>query len=140
MSNAPSSQTPRVLPVMGKYRLLAEIGRGGMAEVFLGVIEGPGQFSKLIALKILRQHFADDPDGRAMFLDEARLAARLAHPNIVQTYEVGESDGRYFIAMEYLDGQPFSRVQSRGRTPGQASMPLPMSTVLQSYPRLQAGR
>ena len=112
------------LPIVGKYRLLAEIGHGGMAEVFLAVMEGPAKFSKLIALKMLRSQFAEDPEGREMFLNEARLAARLNHPHVVQTYEVGEIDQRYFIAMEYLEGQPFSRVLQRARSGEHQALPL----------------
>jgi serine/threonine protein kinase len=124
------------LPALGKYRLIAEIGHGGMAEVFLAVMEGPGQFSKLIALKVLRSQFAEDPEGRAMFLDEARLAARLNHSNVVQTYEVGEANKRHYIAMEYLEGQPYSRILHRARTSGQ---PTPMAMSLRILAECLAG-
>ena len=96
-----------------KYRLIAEIGKGGMAEVFLAVVQGPAGFNKLIVIKKTRAELSSDPEFVAMFLDEARLAARLNHPNVVQTHEVGEDGGRYFIAMEYLDGQPLNKVRSR---------------------------
>jgi eukaryotic-like serine/threonine-protein kinase len=115
------------LAAFGKYRLVAEIGQGGMAEVYLAVMEGPGSFTKLIALKILRPAFAEDPDGLAMFLDEARLAARLDHPNVVQTYEVGAAENRHYIAMEYLDGQPFSRTLRSSRNGEQCQLPIEMS-------------
>ena len=94
----------------GKYRLLATLGHGGMADVYLACAEGPAGINKLLVVKELRPVLAQDPDFLDMFLDEARLAARLSHPNIVQTYEALASDGRYFIAMEYLDGQPFNRI------------------------------
>ncbi len=97
-----------------KYRLVAEIGRGGMADVFLAVVQGPAGFNKLVVLKKARADLARDPEFVAMFLDEARLAARLSHPNVVQTHEVGQEGDQYFIAMEYLDGQPLHRVRSRG--------------------------
>lgn len=80
-----------------------------MAEVFLAMARGPASFSKLVVLKRLRE-VADKEEHVAMFLDEARLAARLNHPNIVHTYEVGEIDGQYFIVMEYLEGQPLNRI------------------------------
>jgi serine/threonine-protein kinase len=99
--------------VMGKYRLIAELGHGGMAEVFLAVARGPAGFNKLVVIKQIRPQLAQDPEFLAMFLDEARLAARLSHPNVVQTNEVGEDAGRYFIAMEYLEGQPLNRVIHR---------------------------
>jgi serine/threonine-protein kinase len=97
----------------GKYRLIAELGHGGMAEVFLAIASGPAGFNKLVVLKQIREQLAEDPEFLAMFLDEARLAARLNHPNVVQTNEVGEDGRRYFIAMEYLEGQPLNRVVQR---------------------------
>lgn len=98
---------------LGRYKLIASLGQGGMANVYLAVAAGPASFSKLLVVKALR---ADVPMGSepvTMFLDEARLAARFNHPNIVQTYEVGEANGRYFIAMEYLEGQSLRAVQRK---------------------------
>jgi serine/threonine-protein kinase len=97
------------------YRLIAEIGRGGMANVYLAVALGPAGFNKLVVVKKTRRDLAGEGDILAMFLDEGRLAARMNHPNVVQTYEVGQDGERYFITMEYLDGQPYSRVLSRMR-------------------------
>lgn len=101
-----------------RYRLIAEIGRGGMAEVYLAVSQGPAGFNKLVVIKKALPGLALQPEFLTMFLDEARLGARMNHPNVVQTYEFGEEDGRHFIAMEYLDGQPYSRILNRMR--GQA--------------------
>jgi serine/threonine-protein kinase len=86
-----------------------------MADVFLAVAEGPAGsgFSKLGVVKRLRENLADDPEFVSMLVDEARIAARLNHPNVVQTNEVGEVGAQYFIAMEYLDGQPLHRIQYR---------------------------
>ncbi len=86
-----------------------------MADVYLAVAVGPAGFNKLLVIKRLRQNLTDEPELRAMFLDEARLAARLNHRNVVQTNEVGVTDEKYFIAMEYLDGQPLNRVFARAR-------------------------
>lgn len=94
----------------GKYQLFASLGRGGMADVFLSVARGPMGFNKLAVIKRLRQALAEERAFLDMFLDEARLAARLNHPNIVHTYEVGEQGGVYFIAMEYLEGQALNKV------------------------------
>jgi serine/threonine-protein kinase len=107
---------------LGKYRVIAELGHGGMADVFLAVVRGPVGFNKLMVIKQLRPHLAEVPDFLDMFLDEARLAARLNHPNVVQTNEVVEEGNRYFIAMEYLDGQSFDRVLRRGQKAGTLSM------------------
>ncbi|NUP05915.1 MAG: protein kinase [Polyangiaceae bacterium] len=98
---------------IGKYRVLAKLGQGGMARVLLTMSQGPHGFNKLLVVKELREELAHDPDFLAMFLDEARIAARLNHPNIVQTYEVGSDVDRYFIAMEYLEGQPLNAVFRR---------------------------
>ncbi len=95
---------------LDKYRIIAQLGRGGMADVYLAAAHGPGGFSKLMVVKVLQDTLARDRDFLLMFSDEARLAARLNHPNIVQTYEVGQAQGRHYIAMEYLEGQPLSRV------------------------------
>jgi serine/threonine-protein kinase len=96
---------------MGRYVPLARIGSGGMAEVYLAVARGPVGFNKLAVLKRVKN--TDDPAIIQMFLDEARLAARLNHPNIVHTYEVGEVSEKYFIAMEYLEGQSLHAVLRR---------------------------
>jgi serine/threonine-protein kinase len=96
-----------------KYRVLAELGEGGMANVYLAVTRGLSEFHKLVVLKAIREELAQQPDLFAMFLDEARLAARLSHPNVVQTIEVSELRGRPVIVMEYLDGQTFSSVIDR---------------------------
>jgi phosphate transport system substrate-binding protein len=92
---------------LGKYEVIARLGKGGMAQVHLAVARGPGGFNKLVVLKSLE---SQDEAFRRMFLDEARLAALLHHPNVVNTYEVSETDGQYFIAMEYLDGQPLDKL------------------------------
>jgi serine/threonine-protein kinase len=101
----------------GKYRLIAELGHGGMADVFLAVMAGPAGsgFSKLTVIKRLRQNLAEEPEFVAMLVDEARIAARLNHPNVVQTNEVGQEGNLYFMAMEYLDGQPLHRIQHRAQ-------------------------
>ncbi len=92
---------------LGKYEVIARLGKGGMAQVHLAVSRGLGGFNKLVVLKRLE---SSDESFRQMFLDEARLAALLQHPHVVQTYEVSETDGSYFIAMEYLDGQPLDKI------------------------------
>ncbi len=89
---------------LGKYRLIERLGRGGMAEVFLAEVTGPADFQKVVALKRILPHLVEDPEFVGLFLNEARLAARLNHPNIVQIFDLGEADGSYFLAMEYVDG------------------------------------
>jgi serine/threonine protein kinase len=112
--------TPKVY-TLGKYQLFATLGRGGMADVFLAVALGPAGFNKLVVVKTLRNPDADPPaQALEMFLNEARLSARLNHPNVVHTYEVGEERGIYFIVMEYLEGQPLDRVLKRAMRAGGA--------------------
>src|SRR3954469_11886859 len=95
---------------LGRYQVFATLGRGGMADVYLAVARGPMGFNKLVVIKRLRPQLAEEEGFREMFLDEARLAARLNHPNVIHTYEVGESHGSFYIAMEYLEGQPLNKV------------------------------
>jgi eukaryotic-like serine/threonine-protein kinase len=113
----------------GKYRLIAELGHGGMADVFLAVQAGPAGsgFRKLTVIKRLRQNLAEEPEFIAMLVDEARIAARLNHPNVVQTNEVGQVAAHYFIAMEYLDGQPLHRIQHRSMQRMKEGKPSPVS-------------
>jgi serine/threonine protein kinase/ABC-type branched-subunit amino acid transport system substrate-binding protein len=98
--------------IAGKYRFIAEIGHGGMSEVFLTLTQGGlGGFQKLVVVKLLRRDLAEDEEFLRMFLQEARVAAQLNHPNVVHSHDVGESRGRYYIAMEYLEGQTYERVR-----------------------------
>src|SRR5262245_32289560 len=84
-----------------------------MSDVYLAMSRGPAGFNKLVVVKELRPALAQDPDHLAMFMSEARLGARLAHPAVVQIYEVADDDGRRFITMEYLEGQPMHRIVSK---------------------------
>ena len=87
------------------------MARGGMGIVYVAAAQGPAGFSKLVALKELRPELVEDEEFLTMFLEEARMAARLNHPNIVQTNDVDESHGRHFIAMEYLEGRSLYHVR-----------------------------
>jgi len=95
------------------YRRLAVIGHGGMADVYLAVARGIGDFHKLLVLKELRPGFAHSAEHRAMFLREARIAALMAHESVVHTYEIDDTGGRPCMTMEFLDGQPLHRVLRR---------------------------
>lgn len=86
-----------------------------MATVHLAVASGPSGFNKLVVLKILKRGLAEDPAFREMFLREARVAARLNHPGIVQTYEVFEARGAPVIVMQYLDGQTLAKLRQRAK-------------------------
>jgi hypothetical protein len=94
----------------GKYLIVGELAVGGMAEVFLGVHRGPEGFQKAVVIKRVLPAYSGNPSFVQMFIDEARIAARLEHPNIVRTYEFGEADGQYFTTMEYLPGEDLAKV------------------------------
>src|SRR5258708_1459462 len=95
---------------LGPYELLRRIATGGMAEVYLARRAGPHGFQKIVAVKRILPQFASDPDFVAMFVDEARVCARLGHPNIVQVFDFGEQDGELYMAMEYVDGTTGARL------------------------------
>jgi len=100
---------------VGAYRLLTRLGRGGMADVFLASRRGLSGFTKLVVVKRMREDLTlgdKSQHYRELLLDEARLAARLQHPNIVQTFEASTDRELPYIAMEYLDGQPLDRVMA----------------------------
>jgi serine/threonine protein kinase len=118
------TQAPAVR--LGRYRLLLELGQGGMARVFVAFSSGLGGFNKLVVLKVMRDELRESESSLANFLAEARLAARMNHPNIVQTLEVGEDGGRYFICMEYLEGQTLGRLMKRT-----SEKPMPLAARLE---------
>ncbi len=100
---------------LGKYELITRIGQGGMAEVQLAIQRGPAGFEKLVVVKLVHENLASQKAFVDMLLDEARLAALVKHPNVVDIYDLGEVDGRYFIAMEYLEGEPLLSLLRAGR-------------------------
>jgi len=95
---------------IGKFEIIRHLARGGMADVFLARVEGLEGFEKLCVLKRMLPDLMASDEHVQMFLDEARIAGALHHANIVQVYDVGVADGKYFLAMEYLSGYDVSRV------------------------------
>jgi eukaryotic-like serine/threonine-protein kinase len=94
----------------GRYEVVRKLASGGMAEVFLARSKGPQGFSKTLVLKQILPHLAEDESFVQMFLAEAKIAALLSHPNIVQIFDFGELDGAYFLAMEYVEGVDLRRL------------------------------
>lgn len=90
---------------IGRYEILCELGMGGMASVHLARTIGLGGFERLFALKLIHPHLARDPAFLQMFLDEARMAARIRHPNVVPVYDVDKVGERYYISMDYISGE-----------------------------------
>jgi hypothetical protein len=106
----------------GRYRLLGRIAIGGMAEVWAGERREPGRGRRLAVIKRVRPEFAAEPRFAEQFLTEGRIAARLAHPNICEVFELGDVEGELYLAMEYLRGASVRQLLRRGpMTPGAAA-------------------
>ncbi len=105
---------------IGRYEILRRLAMGGMAEVFLARAAGPMGFEKTCVVKRILPHLAQDENFVQMFLAEARLAAQLNHPNVVQIFDFGESDGAWFLAMEYIDGPNLRALFRRAAKSGRA--------------------
>ena len=112
------------LPRLGKYQLIRKIAAGGMAEVFLARSEGPAGFSKLAVVKRILPHLIENEEFVQMFLNEARLAAQLNHPNVIQIFELGQQDDIYFLAMEVVDG-PNLRKLTKATIKAGEKLPVP---------------
>ena len=110
----------------GKYLLLNRIAVGGMAEIFLARQEGLEGFEKTICIKRIRPHLSSQPNFVRMFLNEAKLAAQLNHPAIVQIYDLGRINDSYFIAMEYISGRDMSRIIPKAMCSIRSSQGSPM--------------
>ncbi|MGB5268383.1 MAG: serine/threonine-protein kinase [Polyangiales bacterium] len=110
---------------IGRYKLCFELAAGGMATVYLARVDGAPGFEKLVALKRIHRHLAKEKRYVDMFLDEARIASRITHPNVCSVFDFGQADGEYYIAMEYLVGESLSRLCGKvARNPAQRRHPL----------------
>jgi eukaryotic-like serine/threonine-protein kinase len=96
---------------IGRYEVLGHLGRGGMADVYLARMRGPGGYLRRVAIKVIREEFATDRVHLDLFFHEARVAGRLHHPNIVQVQDVGIEDGRVFLVMDFVGGKSLDVVQ-----------------------------
>jgi serine/threonine-protein kinase len=112
--------------VVGRYALYGEIASGGMATVYYGRLIGPVGFSRTVAIKRLHAHFAKDPEFAVMFLDEARLAARIRHPNVVPTLDVVALEGELLLVMDYVQGDSLAQCL---RAASAARQPIPLEVV-----------
>jgi eukaryotic-like serine/threonine-protein kinase len=111
-----ASAQPGPSRTIGRYALYAEIASGGMAAIHIGRLMGPVGFARTVAIKRLHPPLAKDPEFVAMFLDEARLAARIRHPNVVSTLDVVATEGELFVVMEYVPGESLARLMRAVRT------------------------
>lgn len=105
--------------ILGRYTLHGEIASGGMATVHLGRMAGTAGFSKVVAIKRLHAQFAKDPEFVKMFLDEARLASRIRHPNVVQVQDIIHTEGEVFIVLDYIRGESLSKIMRSMRPRGE---------------------
>ncbi|RYZ41396.1 MAG: serine/threonine protein kinase [Myxococcaceae bacterium] len=123
----PPPVAPEAEERFGKYRILQRLAVGGMAHIFLATIDGPDGFSKACVIKRILPEYANLEPFSRMFADEAKVAALLTHPNIVQVFDFGKIDGQYYLAMEWIQGQSLDRIM---RHAAAASIPLgPRVTV-----------
>jgi serine/threonine protein kinase len=118
------------LRVVGRYALYNEIAAGGMATVHIGRLLGPVGFARTVAVKRLHPQFAKDPEFVSMFLDEARLAARVQHPNVVATIDVVATDGELFLIMDYVRGESLSKLLRTARKAGQRIPPRIAASIM----------
>jgi eukaryotic-like serine/threonine-protein kinase len=109
---------------LGRYEILTPIARGGMASVWAARLMGTRGFQKLVAVKTMLPDVSDDPDFEQMFLDEARIAARIRHPNVAEILDLGEQDDVLYLVMEWVEGENLSVVLKAARAIG--GMPLPV--------------
>ena len=111
---------------LGRYEMLAQLASGGMATVYVARAQGVAGFERLVAIKVLHPHLAHDDEFISMFLDEARLAARIRHPNVVPTLDISDSQGDgYFLVMEYIEGDHLGALL-REAARGSARLPVPV--------------
>jgi TonB family protein len=116
----------------GQYEIIERIASGGMAELYKAKRTGVEGFQKIVAIKKILPHLADDEEFITMFADEAKLAAQLNHPNIIHIYDLGKIQaGGYFIAMEYVDGRDLRAIQKSGRELD-APLPVPLAVYIAS--------
>jgi serine/threonine-protein kinase len=122
MASEVSSPAAHRLPAaIGRYEILSLLGAGGMAQVYLALQRGAFSSEKLVVIKQLRPELVSDEVFLTMFMDEARIALQLHHPNVVHTYEVGTDGSAYFLAMEFLEGLTLTQIV---RKAGVAGLPL----------------
>jgi eukaryotic-like serine/threonine-protein kinase len=131
-SSSPQPIAQQSLPVMlGRYELLGALARGGMATVHLARHRGEAGFQRLFAIKVLHPHLADDEEFVSMLLDEARIAARLHHPNVVPIVDLGSQDGIHYVVMEYIEGCSLSALlkKNRNQRPPRLLVPIALDVL-----------
>ena len=123
---SPESTTMR--RAIGRYEIVQRLGHGGMATVYLGRATGSAGFEKLVAIKVIHPHLAAEPEFVEMFLEEARIAAKIQSPHVAGILDLGQDEGHYYMVMEYIDGETLSGLLRQLRPREEF---LPLSVVLQ---------
>ena len=123
---------------LGRYELLVPIAQGGSASVWAARMKGPRGFEKIVAAKCLLAELLDDPDAETMFLDEARLVARIRHPNVAEVLDLGEERGVLFLVMEWVDGEPLTVIAREARALGGVPLEIALKIAKQACAGLQA--
>ncbi|MCA9568531.1 MAG: serine/threonine protein kinase [Myxococcales bacterium] len=121
----------------GDYHLLEKIATGGMAEVWRARAYGLAGFEKILVIKKVLQNLAGDDEFIKLFIDEARISVQLLHVNIVQVFDLGEVNGQYYMAMEYVHGQDLARLVSRALDMGTFPIPLTLFVMSEVLKALQ---
>ena len=123
---------------LGRYELLVPIAQGGMAVVWAARLRGTHEFEKLVAVKAMLPGLSDDPEFEGMFLAEARLAARIRHPNVVEVMDLGEEEGMLYLVMEWVDGEPLNRIMKAAYRRGGVPLPVASAIIMQACAGLHA--
>ncbi|MCA9635690.1 MAG: serine/threonine protein kinase, partial [Myxococcales bacterium] len=123
--SAPAGGVAVIRRRIGRYEIIQRLGHGGMATVYLARATGSAGFEKLVAIKVIHPHLAADPELVDMFLDEARIAARIHNPHVVEILDLGHEQGDYFMVMEAVDGETLSALIRKLR-PSDGRLPLPV--------------
>ena len=124
------SQLGRTHQILGRYLLFEEIAAGGMATIHLGRLVGQVGFARTVAIKRLHPQYAKDPEFAAMFQDEARLASRIQHPNVVAMLDIVAEQKELFLVMDYVHGEPLSRLRRASAKQGRMIPPSVVATVM----------
>lgn len=123
---------------LGRYEVLMPVAKGGMAAVWAARIHGTRGFQKIVALKTMLPDVSDDPDFETMFLDEARVAARIRHPNVVEIMDLGEENDVLYIVMEWVEGETVGTLQKASKPLGGIPVPILLRIASQCCAGLHA--
>ena len=122
-----NNEQPRQI---GRYTILRELGQGAMAQVYLAELSTLGGFRRKVALKIVKSEFARDPKFGQLMAREAMIGSRLQHPNIVETLEFNESDGRMFLALEFVEGETVEELLVQSTNDGRPGLPMDLAVEI----------